>query len=520
MSGLLSKRAWLGGVTLVALVGVAACGDDDDATMTGGGTDGGGKAGSAGANQAGKGGTPTSGGTDAGGKGGNAMAGKGGNAGTGGTSTAGTSMGGEPMTLGGEGGVSGSEGGTGGEGGAVVDPVRVQLVGTSPLPAVPADPTNAYADVTAAATLGQRLFFDEQFSGALAIDSDLGTTGDLHKVSCKSCHSGSALDDERSTPDNISKGTGLHSRNSPALVNSSFYKWTNWGGRFAAQWELPLAVVENGVIMNGTRLGVAHRIFDAYKADYEAVFGYTLPAEIGTTPARFPAAGKPNTATPGAWETMTTDDQDVVNKILVNYSKALAAYTRKLVSREAPFDAFMAGDDAAISASAKNGAKVFVDKGCMECHSGPHFSDDEFHDLGVPQTGPGVLASDDGRFKDTPGLVNSPFNINSKWSDKTDTGKLAEIPLPLPLPDSWKGLFRTPSLRGVAQSAPYMHSGQLATLSDVIDFYAAGGTADTAASTLTPFTITPQEKADLIAFLETLTGKPVPDALLTDTAAN
>ncbi len=83
-----------------------------------------------------------------------------------------------------------------------------------------------------------------------------------------------------------------------------------------------------------------------------------------------------------------------------------------------------------------------------------------------------------------------------------------------------KGLFRTPSLRGIAQSAPYMHSGQFATLSAVIDFYAVGGSLDTAMGELVPFAITPQEKADLIAFLGTLTGKPVPDALLVDTAAN
>jgi cytochrome c peroxidase len=520
MSGLLTKRAWLGGVTLVALVGVAACGDDDDDTMSTGGKNGGGEAGA----HAGTGGTPMSGGTSAGGKGGNAAAGKSGMT-TGGNATAGTSIGGEPMTLGGEGGVGGSAGGAGdagagGEGGGAPtadDVLRTKFTGTSPLPAVPADPTNKYADVEAAATLGQRFFFDEQFSGAIAAggDSDLGVAGDLHKVSCKSCHSGAALDDERSSPDNISKGTGLHSRNSPALVNSSFYKWTNWGGRFAAQWELPLVVLENGVIMNGTRLGVAHRVFDAYKADYEAVFGYQLPDEIGSSAARFPATGKPNAVTPGAWEGMTTDDQTVVNQILVNYSKALAAYTRKLVSREAPWDAFMAGNGSAITASAKNGAQVFIDKGCMECHSGSHFSDDSFHALGVPQTGPGVLATDDGRFKDTPGLVNSGFNINSKWSDKTDTHKLDEIPLPLPLPDSWKGLFRTPSLRGVSLSAPYMHSGQFATLSDVIDFYATGN-----ATSLTAFTITPQEKADLIAFLETLNGNAVPNGLLTDTAAN
>jgi cytochrome c peroxidase len=129
-----------------------------------------------------------------------------------------------------------------------------------------------------------------------------------------------------------------------------------------------------------------------------------------------------------------------------------------------------------------------------------------------------VLASDDGRFKDLPGLINSGMNINSVYSDKTDTGKLNG--LTATPPDSMKGQFRTPSLRGVAQSAPYMHSGQFATLEQVIDFYAVGGTLNTGTGELVPFTITPQEKADLIAFLGTFTGKPVSAALLTDTAAD
>jgi cytochrome c peroxidase len=424
------------------------------------------------------------------------------------------------MGPGGESGMGGL-GGAGGEGGEGGSDPRKPFRGMSPLPAtVPADPTNAFADSALAATLGQKFFFDEKFSGALKIDSDLGVTNDVQKVSCKSCHSGAALDDERSSPDNISKGTGLHSRNSPSLVNSSFYTWTNWGGRFAAQWELPLAVVENGVIMNGNRLALAHRIFDSYKAEYEAIFGAMTP-EIGTDAVRFPPAGKPKPAATdpdGVWEGMAAADKTIINRILVNYSKALAAYTRKLVSREAAFDTWMTGDDSAFTASQLNGAKLFVKTGCINCHSGSHFSDQSFHDLGVPQTGTGVLASDDGRFKDLPGLLNSSMNINGAFSDKIDTGKLAG--LALPPPDAMKGQFRTPSLRGVAQSAPYMHSGQFATLSAVIDFYAVGGSLETSDSQLAPFAITPQEKADLIAFLGTLTGKPVDNALLTDTAAN
>jgi len=399
--------------------------------------------------------------------------------------------------------------------------LRQAFAGMSPLPAVVADTTNQFADNAAAAKLGQELFFDKNFSGALSATNDLGTKGDIGKVSCATCHSGPIMIDERNNHEGVATGTGIHTRNAPAVVNSSFYTWTNWGGRFAAQWELPLAVVENGAIMAGNRLALAHRIYDKYKTDYEAAFG-AMPDITDT--GLFPPAGKPKPAptaanpnpADGPWEGMTAANKTIINRILVNYSKAIQAYMRLLVSREAPFDTFMAGDDNALTASELNGARQFIDRGCITCHKGAHFSDEGFHVLGVPQTGLNVPVTDDGRFANAPAEIAATnlFNINGDFSDDKNTGKLDAIPTPPP--DAWKGAFRTPSLRGVTLSAPYMHSGQLATLSDVIGFYATGG--GVANGELSPFTITAQEKADLIAFLGTLTGKAVPNALLTDTS--
>jgi cytochrome c peroxidase len=495
------SKLWLGsrgGAVVVTALCFAACSTDDPGSSGAGSTDGG----SAGHSGQGDGGTAATAGS-ASASGGSAGATDGGNAGEGG--------GGDGA---GEGGAAGSP-----------DPTRVLLSSLSPLPAVPADPTNAFADDPAAAALGQRFFFDEKFSGALKIDSDLGLIGQTAKVSCRSCHGSPFMDDDRSDPATVAIGAGLHTRNSPPLVNSSFYEWTNWGGRFAAQWELPLAVVESGVIMNGNRLALAHRIFDVYKADYEAIFG-ELAAEIGSDADRFPAAGKPKPAPTvdvpdppdGAWEDMTDDDRAIVNTVLANYSKAIAAYLRLLVSRQTPFDAFVEGDDQAISESALRGAELFVSSArCSECHSGPHLSDSRFHVLGVPQTGSNVPATDDGRFKDVPALLGSAFNVDGAFSDDPDTGKLDD--LTNPMPDSAKGAFRTPSLRGVALTAPYMHSGQLATLEDVIDFYDAGGSDTTGAGQLEPLNLGAQEKTDLIEFLKTLTGDGVAPQLLADTAA-
>ena len=396
--------------------------------------------------------------------------------------------------------------------------------GFSPLPAVPADPTNAFADDARAAVLGQRLYFDSSYSGALAVDGGLGAAGERGKVACVSCHSSRSGADDRN-PNHVSLGTDFGTRNALASVNSSFNAWTNWGGRFDSQWSLPLAVAENAKIMAGTRLGVAHLLWTKYRADYDAIFPVPLDAALdpnATDAARFPSSGKPKAAMgdpDGPWELMTATDRATVNRIYANYGKAIAAYLRKLVSRDAPFDHFVAGDANAINASAKRGFRLFTGKAkCGTCHSGPAFSDDKFHALGVPQTGDKVPATDLGRFQDVPGLLASPFNTAGAYSDAPDAGKLTG----LAQNDSQRGAFRTSGLRGLGGSAPYMHSGQFKTLVEVVAFYDQGGGSvpdgGTLDANLAPLNLTQQEKDDLVAFLSTLDGAAVDPALLENTA--
>lgn len=402
---------------------------------------------------------------------------------------------------------------------------RAAMAKLSPLPAVPADPTNAYADVAAAAVLGQKLFFDDAYSGSLDVadngtNGGLGTLGETGKVSCASCHLGPTMDDTRSKPNNVSLGTGYGTRNALSIVNSSFYKWTNWGGRFDSQWSLPLAVAENAKIMKSTRLAIAHRLYDKYKTDYDAIFPVALDAALSPTAAdaaRFPAAGKPGDA---AWDNMASGDQAIVNRIFANYGKAIAAYMRKVVSRNAPFDVFVAGNETAISDAAKRGLKVFLGKGkCVECHSGPNFADDDFHVIAVAQSGPNVPPTDLGRFTDVAPLLTSAFNTSGTYSDATGTGKLTGLSQTAAM----TAQFRTKSLRGVASSAPYMHSGQLATLEAVVDFYDKGGDpapdGGTKDSRIVPLGLTTAEKSDLVAFMKTLGGEALPAALLVDTSA-
>jgi cytochrome c peroxidase len=463
------------------------------------------------------------------GMGGSGSGGDGSVAGGAGTGTTGTAGAGSAGT-----GAGGGNAGTGG-GGTGGDPLIGLLTAVeaakahtlSPLPAVPANSTNQYADNEAAATLGQKLFFDKRYSGPLTVADDmmnggLGAAGEAGKIACASCHLGRGLDDQRSRPNNVSLGADFLSRNALAIVNSSFYRWTNWGGRFAAPWELPIAVVENAKNMNGDRMRVVHLIFDKYKADYEAVFG-TLEPAIGTDAIRFPASAKPKAmgAADGPWEMMTDADRTIANRVFVNFAKALEAYQRRLVSRNAPFDKFVAGDVGMLATAEVRGLKLFMGKaGCVGCHSGPHLSDGAFHNIGVAQTGAHVPAADNGRFADIPPLLASGMNVDSVFSDDRQSGRLAG--LTATPPEDTKAAFRTPSLRGVAETGPYMHTGQLATLDDVVAFYDRGGdtpTAGTKDTLITRLSLTALERADLVAFLRTLSGDAVPTALVTDTSA-
>jgi cytochrome c peroxidase len=159
-----------------------------------------------------------------------------------------------------------------------------------------------------------------------------------------------------------------------------------------------------------------------------------------------------------------------------NIEFALATFERSIVSTEAPFDRWIKGDRNAISDQAKRGFDVFNGKGnCAACHSGWAFTDGSFHDIGVARD------ADLGR------------------------GKL--------FPKSVKLLhaFKTPTLRDVARRAPYMHDGSVATLDAVIELYDRGGTnRPSRADEIKPLGLSTDEKADLIAFLNTLTGKQEP----------
>lgn len=409
-----------------------------------------------------------------------------------------------------------------------------QIEQFGPLDAVPADSTNKYADNAAAATFGQKLFFEKGYAGALTIGDDgtngsLGAAGDTGKVACASCHDpGSYYSDTRSHPNALSLGVKWTSRNAPSLVNVAFYQWWSWGGKEDSLWYQGANGSESGANFGGNRLAYAHLLFAKYRADYDAIFPVPLDAALdpaAADAARFPASGKPKAtaADPdGPWETMAQADREIVNQILANAGKSLAAYERLLVSRNAPIDRYIGGDYTALSGSAKRGLKLFIGKaGCAGCHSGPTFSDQQFHDIGVPQLGANVPTTDNGRFDDLQKTLVNAFNAAGAYSDDAAAGA-AKLD-GLMATDELKGKFRTAALRQVEKTGPYMHDGYLATLEDVVSFYNMGGAANGFTGVkdplIVPLGLDAGEQADLVEFLKSLTGDPPPAALGMDTSA-
>jgi len=415
------------------------------------------------------------------------------------------------------------------------------------LPRPPADVSNRYADDPGAAALGQRLFHDAGFSGALIdLDADgspdsLGVRGDAGKVSCAGCHEAEhGFLDTRSVFKQISLGTGWTHRRTPALLDVGQAKLIMWGGRHSTLHSQVFGPLESPLEMNSSRLYVAERVASTYAAEYEAVFGSGSLAPL-TDPARFPPLGPTTTGCrltepvdhprleppdaayvchgmPGdgaEYDSMTPADQDLVTRVVINMGKAIAAFERRLDCGPGRFDAWVHGDAAALTAREQAGFDVFVGKaGCVSCHSGPFFSDQEFHNLGLADgtTRAGIFNGNDrGAALDLVRAASDSLGVTGKYSDGDD-GRL-----PPDVGADHEGAFRTPTLRCVGGRPSFMHSGLLATLSDVVAFFDRGGDprgSYVGESVLSPLGLTDQEKADLVSFLKALEGPgPSPDLL-------
>jgi cytochrome c peroxidase len=462
---------------------------------------------------------------------------------------------------------------------------RVQTL--SPLPDPPGDLSNNYWNSPEAASFGQALYFDTRFSGNATVVDSIGNTvpyaratlGQPINIACATCHDPRrAGADFTSAPNTVSIGAGWYDVNGEETVNAAQYALLYWNGRSDSLWAQAAAVAESGVSVNGNRLAIFWTLEkdESYRAQYRAIFGDGEISDPPPATGTYPASGKPGQP---AFDELVPDDKVKITRAYVNWAKAIAAYEYKLVSRDSAFDRWVADgpDSSWISPAAKRGAQLFVGKAsCIDCHNGPFFSDNSFHDVGVPQVGdhvptvadcyPGNAKCDctpgdekstclpagawGGQLKLKATPVTDPndsklytnFRRDSMWSDAMTDPSRASFYY-APADPTLKGAWRTPSLRDVALTAPYMHDGAYATLEDVVWHYNQGG--DPSGSSqfqlpicslatavedagacmeagapspgrsvqIKPLLLSDQEMADLVEFLKTLTGAPLDPAL-------
>lgn len=299
--------------------------------------------------------------------------------------------------------------------------------------------------------LGKKLFFDRRLSGD-------GT------MNCATCHNPElAFTDELDI--SLSYPTTKNWRNSPTLVNTAYRKSLFYDGRAKTLEEQALFPMMSAFEMNKNLdyLEEHIRAVPEYSADFMKVFGGEVTRE--------------------------------------RTAMAIAAFERTLISANTPLDRYLAGDVKALSEDAKKGMAVFKGKGkCIECHGGADLSDDKFYALNVPENR---------KLLDEP-MVTATMRFVAKVYHYEDYRNLKEDPgryLITKDKKDWKA-FRTPTLREISKTAPYMHNGVFNTLDEVIDFFDRGGGMDN--TVLKPLGLTPEEKRYIKTFLtDSLSGDDI-----------
>ena len=329
------------------------------------------------------------------------------------------------------------------------------------------DPSNRASGNPQAIDLGERLFFEPRLSPS-------------GKVLCATCHV-----PYRGWQDGRARAFGLAEadRNTQSLFNVRYQRWFGWDGAGDSLWAQSIRPMLDAREMGGSQAQAAALVRgDAELAcRFEKVFG--------APPA---AADEP---------------------VLAGIGKALAAFQETLVSGRSPFDDFrdaLSRNDFSsmkkYPEAAQRGLRIFVGRGnCSACHVGPAFSNGEFHDTGVPFFIKG--GADAGRHGGIRKLAANPLNLLGAYNDDA-SGASAIKTRQVELQHRNFGEFKVPSLRNVAQSAPYMHNGSLATLADVVRHYSEidpDRLHSDGEAILKPLRLSAAESADLVAFLESLT---------------
>jgi cytochrome c peroxidase len=333
-------------------------------------------------------------------------------------------------------------------------PFQARVLGFDVLDKVNLPQDNPFSEAKVA--LGRLLFFDPRLSANSAI-------------SCASCHQPNQGWTD-GLPLSFGYAGSVHWRNTPTVINSAFHPKLDWDGKALRLDIQAQGAMKGAVAMNMDPVMVEERLrqIPEYVKRFDDVFG---PG--------------------GPW--------------FEDASRAIAIFQSTILSSNVPFDRFMEGDESALSESEKRGFKLFTTTaGCSACHRGRLFTDENFHGLGVPT--PEQFSTDAIREITFKYQLRSRGVSEEVYRTATDDPGLYLVTKV----DTDFGQFRTPMLRELGQTGPYMHNGAFATLEEVIEFYnSGGGESPNLDPLLRPLGLTEENKSDLMAFLMSLTGDPI-----------
>jgi len=327
-----------------------------------------------------------------------------------------------------------------------------------PLAALGPVPVPSDNPVTEAkAELGKKLFFDQRVSGNA-------------ETYCITCHEpGLGWGDAAA----LSEGYEgiLHWRNAQTLLNAAYYRKLNWDGNSPSLEEQARSAILSNLSGNGDAVMIEERLAEVpeYVERFRAAFGTKRPRFEGVL-------------------------------------KAIATFLRTgPISVNTPFDRFARGETSALSDAAKRGKSLFEGKaGCIRCHNGALVSDQGFHATGVPEN---PQMEEDPLRQIAARYVHVARGVSEEIYRKAEYDPGLFL---VTLREEDRGKFRTPSLRELTHTAPYMHNGSIETLEQVVDFYnRGGGETPNKSPKLRPLGLNPAEKSDLIAFLRSLSGKEI-----------
>ena len=297
------------------------------------------------------------------------------------------------------------------------------------LPPVPTDPSNAVERQPAAIELGRRLFEDARLSRNAAI-------------SCATCH-----DPVRQFQDGlpVGRGVGTGTRRAMPIVGSGHATWLFWDGRKDSLWAQALGPLEDAVEHGSNRTRVAHLVAANQRTGYEAVFG-SLPRLDGLPGDAGP---KGSAAEQAAWAAIEPHRRVQLSRVFANIGKAIAAYEKSLQHQptrlDAYIDAVLRGDAAArglLRTDEARGLRLFIGKAqCVSCHNGPLFSDQQFHNTGVPPRD--AARPDRGRAAATAAVRIDEFNCLGPFSDARPE-QCEELRFMVTDDPALEGAFRTP----------------------------------------------------------------------------